>query len=418
MLFFIKIFTLIALSFQFANAALENEKISIEISAGKIKTTTFAITCNNPNIAQEIQKKLEHTRRFKKINCDISIKSMQTAGVDLFIKLSLIEGIIYGEIHDVMQKKKIEEFEIKLTPQNDKAFNKIANHIYQAWIAEPGIFDTSIIASADIDLNLSTLMKINYSNPNLKRISPPIAYLSTIISAGNNILITKFCTKNRGFAIFSYDTEKKDFHRILSIKNGSVFSPIYHNNQLYFSAANENTTAIYYINQPKEYVKYNNFNNFESSAYVKQLTKIPNRIATSINVHNNIAIFCSNKNGKSAIFSMNLQKKERPRQISAPENAYYDPALFSNQKVAAIKTSEGKFHLILIDLGKAESSEKILISKYYLSKPCWSPCGNWIAVSGREKDEKDQIILIHKSGKYMHTIFSNEPLKNPVWINN
>ncbi len=393
---------------QVSSSLFSSNKIAIEISSGKTKTTTFAITSNNETLANKIKKKLEFTRRFKHIVSEISAAKMQAAGIDMFIKISLIEEKINVEIYDVLQKKLLKSITITGDISQEYTLNEIANQVYKHWINEPGIFNTAIIAISDIGNDLSTLVQAKYGNTKTTCISPPIAYLNSIIKANACIYITKFCTKKRGFGIFSYDWHTKHFYRILGITNGSVFAPALFNGKLYISASSKGTTGIYSLPHLGEYKQFADFAQFEKDPNTKKIAKFPNKIATSINVNNKMTIFCSNSQGAPAIFSSNNT------QLSSSSGAYYDPCLFEDQKIAAIKSQNGQFHLVIIDL--VTKTERTLLSKYFISKPSWSPCGNWIAVSVREKGENDYIILLHKSGKYQRVIAGETPLKNPIWI--
>lgn len=123
-------------------------------------------------------------------------------------------------------------------------------------------------------------------------------------------------------------------------------------------------------------------------------------------------LFCSNAHGRPALFLAKANQEHK--QISDPNATYYDPALFGEHKVAAVKICDGQFNLVVIDL--TTGAEKTLFSKYYIAKPVWSPCGNWLAISCRARGEKDEILLIHKSGQYTRKIESAYSAKSPVWI--
>jgi len=410
-------------------SVLDNDKIAIEISSGKTKTATFLIECNNAIIAHKIKTKLEFTRRFKQITCaHHQMEKMQSAGIDMFIKVIMVaqsstlgsgpvikQNNIQVEIYDVIQKKLMKTITISHNGNMVDTINEISNRIYHAWITEPGVFNTAIVAINDIGEDLSTLVEIPYTQTSITCISPPVSYLSTILNVKNEIYLTKFCVKKRGLAIFSYKKASKKFFRILSIEYGSVFSPAIYNGMLYVSGSFKGTTGIYSLPSENECKQFTNFQEFESNKNTKNVVKIPNKIATSININGQLVIFCSNMHGRPAIFKSMSDKSASNVQISQNTSAaYYDPALFENIKVAAIKSMDGQFHLVIIDL--ATNSERTLLSKYYISKPAWSPCGNWLAVSAREKGENDAIILIHKSGKYQQVIKTSTPLRNPVWI--
>lgn len=402
------------------NASLFSEdKICIEISSGKIKNTIFAINCNNEQIAQSVSKTLETTNRLKQIKGSNSISNMQNLGIDIFIRILLIENRLEIEIYDIMQKKMIRTF--KIIAKNgitQSMINQIANEIYFTWFNEQGIFNTSIIFINDILPDLSILSQIDYSKQQILTKSSPISYLSSIVFAQNKIFLTKFCTKKRGFSIFSYLKESKQFFRILSIEHGCVFSPAIYQNKLYVSASNNGTTGVYEISLENKHInhEFKNFQEFEKDPNNNLVIKIPNKIATSINIYKDLAIYCCNQNGQPALFKAKLvnSKLTNHQQISGTN--YYEPALFMDKKIAAIKTANSMFHLVIIDL--ATNEEKTLISKYYISQPAWSPCGNWIAFSAREKGEKDKIIIIHKSGKYPKIVENIHGARNPIWITN
>lgn len=416
-----------------SSSILGSDKIAIEISSGKTKTATFLIECSNPILAHKIKTKLEFTRRFKQITCaNHQMEKMQAAGIDMFIKVIMVaqsstlgsgpvikQNNIQVEIYDVIQKKLMKTITISHTTNIADTINEIANRIYSAWITEPGIFNTSIVAINDIGQDLSTLVEIPYTHTSITCISPPVSYLSTILNVKNEIYLTKFCVKKRGLAIFSYRKASKQFFRVLSIEYGSVFSPAIYNDMLYVSGSFKGTTGIYSLPSGNECKQFKNFQEFECSKNTRNIVKIPSKIATSININSQLVIFCSNMHGRPAIFKhirdASASSVDCNTQISQNTSAaYYDPALFENIKVAAIKSMDGQFHLVIIDL--ATNSERTLLSKYYISKPAWSPCGNWLAVSAREKGENDVIVIIHKSGKYQQVISAPTSLRSPVWI--
>lgn len=395
--------TLLGLFFlnAYASSIFGEGAIAIEISSGRAKITTFSISCNNEKLAETIKKNLAITKRFQHVKTE---NNLETAGVDVFIKLTLIENKIHVEIFDVLQKKLTRNFFVE--GQNEDVINTISNEIYKTWLGEEGSFDSTILFASRVTKDLSVISQQDYTLEQSKIISSPISYLSNIICANNRIYITRFCPRRRGFSIFSYKKSTKQFSRILSIHSESVFAPAIYNGTLYVSAAYQGTTGIYAIdNQGKD---FSDFKKFESQA--RLITKLPKKIATSINIFNDTVIFCCNYHGIPGIFIKQKQTNAL-KQISSSQAAYYDPTMFEDQKIAAIKTQNQLFHLVVIDLKTL--AEKTLLSKYYISKPAWSPCGNWVAVSCKNRGEKERVIIIHKDGKYIRDLSEGA---NPIWV--
>lgn len=394
------------------------EKLSIEISSGTTKIATFAISSNNKRIAQQITDQLEICKRFKNVSNPTALQNMKQSGIDMFIKATLIEGKIEIEIYDILQSKNIRAFSIQTKGEiTQPQLNEITNEIYKTWTNEPGIFNTSIIFATVISKEVYTLEQQEYTKTQSHRVSPPVSYLSSINEHENLILFTKFCSTSRGYSIFSYNPYAKQFKRMLAIASGTVFAPFIHQGNLYVSASAHSTTGLYKISNPFISKTFNNFRAFEQSPSIKTILKVPSRIATSITMFENLAAYCTNIKGKAAIFTAKISNDGmlmEAQQVSSQEGAYYEPVLFENQKIAAVKTHNGNFYLVLIDL--STKTEKTLFTNYYIGKPSFSPCGNWIAVSTRAQNAQDQILLIHKSGKYHRLLNCPLSAKYPIWI--
>lgn len=397
----------------FFSSTKGNSTLSIDITAGKIKTTTFAISGNSQEICNKVKSNLVLTKRFKNIECETDLIKMQKFGVDLFIKIVIMQDHIRLEIFDILQKKQIKTINISIEENNnfnsfkEEAFTDlISNIVYQAWFNEEGIFNTKIIFASAIEPNLTCLNSLNYTDEKSKCISGPISYLESLTTANKMIYLTKFSTQSRGFAIFRFNLKLKKFFKVASIENTSIFSPFVESDSLYVSASKKGTTSIYILPNTKSNLKFKTFSEFEKeSVMIKKGNKTIN---TGFNKKNEIEVYTSDCFGRPAI--LNKQNKK----ISSENGVYFEPTLFGKEKIAAIKIFQKQFHLVTIDLKTSE--EKILLSKYYIGKPSWSPCGNWIAVSCKNRFEKEKIILIHKTGKYTREIEGETDLKNPVWI--
>ena len=403
-----KFLLILGICFNFINASNDTAQdnsdiVSIEINSGKTKIATFAVECNDPNLGSAISNRLILTSRFAKADensCDLRIK----------ITYANIQAKV--EIFDILQKKNLKSFNVTCVDKKELT-NEIANQIYITWLNEPGLFKSTLIFARAINSNLKILSSLEFSENCAKDISSPISYLSDLLPVNNSIFITKFCVKSRGFAIFNYDRYKKRFGKIISIKNGSVFSPFVIDNTLYVSASNKGTTGIFSIENPLHTHRFSSYENFEKN--LTEIIKVPKKIATSLAINEIGSVFCANFNGTPSLFYSSSKKISIASNKKISTNgAYYDPTLFGSS-IAAIKIFEKKFHLIVFNL--QTKTENILFSKYHIGKPCWSPCGKWLCVSFREKGENNKIALIHKSGRYVRVISSSENLTNPIWVN-
>lgn len=384
-----------------------SDNLIIEISSGKARASVFSIYGTNIEACENIKNKLVSTKRFV-FTTPKSESKLKQEELDLIIKIINLENEnIKVEIYDVLQKKMIKSFAVTGGTFEEKMI-EIANKIYKTWVLEDGMFNSYLICSQDIGGNFFTLAKLDAFSEKSDSISPPISYLNDLVLVKNKIFIIKFSTQKRGFAIFSFNEKKRSFFKIISIQSGSVFSPAIYDNQLYISATNSNTTGIYAIpfNGTKE---YSSFKEFENSYDVKTITKIYGKIASSIIIIGGKKIFCANYEGKNAIFILPNQK------ISNSKASYFDCTSLSDKKILAIKAEDKNTRsLVIIDL--ETGIEKKIFSKYYIGKPSPSPCGNWIAISCRNKEEKDYIVLIHKNGKYYKEIRLKHPTKHVLWV--
>jgi len=401
------IFLATSLPFFGLNAAKQESDaiLAIEISSAKVKSATFTISSNDSDLEQKIKNNLKFTGRFKFATFTPDVNELRKNGVDILVRVKSANGFVKIEIFDIMQNRQIQEFSLDLVNRGE-TIKEICNQIYSSWLNEPGLFKTAIIFSYVLNKNLSLLSQIPYADNQTRILSGPISYINDLVFINSQIFITKFSPKHRSFGIYAYEKNRKIFTRIINIKNSSVFCPFSYKNQLYVSASNSGTTGIYSLplNYPTR--EFANFNTFSSDKNVKKISKIHAKIATSMNVNEFGSFFCNNYNGRPKIAKL-------PNIVVSGKGAYFNPVL-NGTKIAAIKLENGMFHLILINL--QTKKETTLLSHYFIDKPCWSPCGNWIAVSCREKGGKNHIILVHRSGKYAQTLPIDGNATNPIWV--
>lgn len=391
-----------------ANAQQESDAVlAIEISSAKIKNATFSIKSNDAELEKKIKHNLVLTNRFRYGVSSEENASNSSKNVDLLIVIKSANGFAKVELVDVLQNRTIHAFSIEMINQKE-SIKEICNQIYSTWLNEPGLFKTAIIFASNITKDLATLSQINYAETNVKTISSPISYLSDLMFMNSKIFITKFCPKKRGFGVYTYDKTRKIFSRVISIQNSSIFSPFVYKNLLYISACANGTTGIYSIPTAYEKKQFANFKEFKEDPQVKIVSRTPGKIATSLSVTEFGTFVCNNYNSTPMIVKM-------PNTVVSNSSGSYFNSIANGSKIAAIKTSNGAFHLVVINL--QTKKEVTLLSKYYIEKPSWSPCGNWIAVSFREKNQKNMIALIHKSGKYTQIIPLESNATNPIWVN-
>ena len=80
-----------------------------------------------------------------------------------------------------------------------------------------------------------------------------------------------------------------------------------------------------------------------------------------------------------------------------------------------VKVNKGLFTLSILDL--ASSLETDLDSNYFVSKPSWSDCGNWVVASSRAMGKRNVLNIYHVASGFKSKIEINHPARLPVWIN-
>lgn len=387
---------------------LAQAPVVIDINAGSTRITTFSITGSDEELKSKIKDNLISSKRFKHIHPEGNAADLKNAGVDLLLSCKKENGKYIVQVFDVMQNKKLRIIEAQIT-QSKKGIHMISDKIYELWLKEPGIFQTAFIYSAYVSANLSSIAKVDFQAENNENLSTPISYMANLRLFNNKLIFSHFSVKNRGFAIFAFNLNTKKFERLITIKNISAFSPEPNGNKLLISASAKGTTGIYEVLNPNN-LRYMNFSAFEKSPNIRTLLKAPGRISTSATAYENLIYYCADFTGRPQIFKY---PKER---ISTGSGAYFDPVLFKNEKIAALKVADGSFNLIVINLKTGEETR--LTSHYFIGRPTWSPCGNWVAASFRERGKKDAIIAVHTSGKYSKIIELPRAARTPIWVKN
>lgn len=383
-------------------------KLKLDIkSSGQNKKSYFSIITTFSELESLVFKKLLSSGRFKKTPAPSSISGAKSLGLDLLLILKKKKDVFEVKVIDVMQGK-----EIKFNVSDEGTLNQVANalcdKVYSLWFKEPGIFSSSILYAKEIGKNLFRFAETSIDGSLSKVLSPPISYLTTFSVWNGKILFTKFSSKSRGFAVFTYDVQKNEFIRLVSIKNASVFAPVISAGEAFVSVAYKGTTSIYSLSLAKK-TNFKSFDEFEKFNGVTKVTGRKGRIATSPSIYKDNFVFCANYLWRAKIFKLPNEK------IVSSDAAYYDPVLFKNQKIGMVKVNKGLFTLSILDL--ASSLETDLDSNYFVSKPSWSDCGNWVVASSRAMGKRNVLNIYHVASGFKSKIEINHPARLPVWIN-
>lgn len=374
------------------------ESIKIEVTQGRSTPISFTIISNFQELSQTIVKNLETSKRF--------VQSAEKSNADFVIKIKEeANGKISVEIIDVKQHLSLQK--ILINKINKKSQLKICNSIYEACTHEKGIFLDTLIFTVYVGKNQYAIYALNSDQSNLRKIcDESIKNLFDLFLCDNKIFLSKYIKKDQAFSLLFFEPSSKTFYNVFTIKSSSVYAPVVYDREIYVAVTDNDTTGIY----KKAFIgstTYKSFKDFISDPTVSVITRVPGRIATAPTVSQGKIAFCADYNGRPSIY---LYPNKR---VSSEDGSYFDPNIKENS-LAAIKIYQGKFHLVLINLNNG--IERTLLSKYFIGRPTWSPCGNWIAVSCRDHGQKDIIYLIHKTGKYVRTIQTNYKIKNIIWM--
>lgn len=374
--------------------------IQIEINKGHSKPTTFTIIATRTfqDEVENIKLNLERSKRF------IYVQD-KTKSERLILVKQEPNGQISVEIIDNVQHQSLRKFLMKQLNNDTQLI--ACNEIYQVLTHEKGIFKDKLILTIYTKKNTCELYSINSNLTNLEKICDnKVQNLLDLFLCDNKIFLSKYTKKDQAFSILYFDPESKTFYNVFTIQGTAVYAPVVYDREIYVAVTDHATTGIF--KRPFTGSKtYTSFSAFMKDPTVITVTNVPGRIATAPTVNQGKIAFCADFNGRPSIY---LYPNKR---ISSDEGSYFDPSI-NNNNLAAIKILQGQFNLVLINL--KNGIEKTLLTKYYIARPTWSPCGNWIAVSCRDKDCKDIILLIHKTGKYTMKIQTNHKIKNIIWM--
>lgn len=374
--------------------------INIKVTQGKTKPITFNVISSPEfqNISKTLKFNLEQSKRFifntKKEGNDVSI----------LIRRDVNKKIVI-EIKDNITHKTIKSFSIKNFDKNSEL--KVCNKVYKILTGEPGIFEDKLIITVSSKKNSYNLYQLDSNLTNLKKISSkPIYNALDIFLCDGKIFLSQFQRKDKAFAILYFNPQKQTYYEVFKINSASVYAPVVDDREIYIAVSDNGTTGIYktLFTGSKQ---YKSFSEFRQDPSVTTVTKVNNRIATNPTVENGRIAFCADYNGRPSIYVY------PHRRISSNDGSYFDPSL-KNNNLAAIKIANGQFHLVLINL--KNGMEKKLLTKFFIGRPTWSPCGNWIAVSCRDSGQKDIVLLVHITGKYIMKIQTNHKIKNILWM--
>ncbi|WP_342261982.1 hypothetical protein [Alphaproteobacteria bacterium endosymbiont of Tiliacea citrago] len=377
--------------------------IRIEVNTGNSKPISVFIvsTADLKNFKDSLQYNLEKCKRFK------VIQNKSKSSYNIIIKKEFIDDQEKTsiEVFDVQENRAIKKFFVKnIQPEN---FLKICDLIYKILTHEEGIFRNKLILAIASEPNKCELFSIKSNLTDFKKIcDEKINNLQDLFLCDNKIFLCKFTKEDKAFSIMFFDPIDKNFYNVFTIKSASVYAPAVYDREIYIAVTDHDTTGIF--KQPFTGSKtYNSFEDFLKDPTVTTVTSIKGKIATAPTANQGKIAFCADYEGAPSIYLYPNRK------ISSSEGSYFDPAL-KDSSLAAIKIYKGEFYLVLINL--KNGIEKTLVKKYFIARPTWSPCGNWIAVSCRDKGKKDVILLVHKTGKYIMTIQTNHKIKNIIWM--